>query len=295
MARRLGSGREPLASESGEWEVCRRIAREHGKSFYVASYFLPAERRRAILAVYAFCRIADDLVDRATDPDTALIAIEAWEAELDRPASPVAIAFAQVRRHFGVPEQAARELLSGVRMDLLPRSYESWEVLHGYCYAVAGTVGLMVAPLLGCRDDVALPAAVDLGVAMQLTNILRDIDEDARHGRLYLPIDELVSFGVDPESVLAGSPNGAFRDFMAFQIARARDLYASAALGLPALDRSGRLTTLAAMRFYSAILKEIEKLDYDVFRGRAHLTTGQKLLALPGVLVGFAQLPRVSA
>jgi len=295
MARQLGRTNDQLARSSSEWEMCRRIAREHGKSFYAASYCLPAERRRAILAVYAFCRIADDLVDRAIDVDTALLAIEAWEGEIDHPASPVAIAFARARRRFGVSEQAARGLLAGVRMDLLPCRYESWAALHHYCYAVAGTVGLMVAPLLGCQDERALPYAVDLGVAMQLTNILRDIDEDARQGRLYLPVDELLSFGIDPESVLAGNPNGAFRDFMAFQIARARGLYASAAMGLPALDRSGRLTTLAAMRFYSAILKEIEKLDYDVFGVRAHLTTGQKLLALPSVLVGFAQLPRVSA
>ncbi len=290
MAIQLRNRQRPALQPASDWETCRLVARTHGKSFYVASLCLPAERRRAIHAVYAFCRIADDIVDRATCLDSARRDIDAWELELDDPVSPVARAFALTRMHYDVPEAAARELLAGVQMDLAPRRYATWGELRDYCYAVAGTVGLMVAPILGCRDTRALTYAADLGIAMQLTNILRDICEDAVQGRLYLPIEELVDFDVDPESVLAGQPNGAFSDFLAFQIARAREFYASAEQGIPALDSSGKLATLAAKQFYSEILTEIEKLDYDVFRTRAHLTTGQKLRKLPGVFVDFTQL-----
>lgn len=295
VAIQLRNRQRPAVQPTSDWETCRIIARTHGKSFYVASFCLPAERRRAIHAVYAFCRMADDIVDRATCLDLARRDIDAWERELDDPVSPVARAFTVARLHYGVPENAARELLAGVRMDLIPRRYATWSELREYCYAVAGTVGLMVAPILGCRDAGALTYAAELGIAMQLTNILRDICEDAAQGRLYLPGKELADFGVDAESVLAGRPNGAFGEFMAFQIGRARELYASAEQGIPALDSSGRLATLAAKQFYSEILREIEKLDYDVFRARAHLTTSQKIRALPGVFVGFTQLSRSSA
>jgi 15-cis-phytoene synthase len=295
VAIQLKNRQRSTLQPASDWETCRLVARTHGKSFYVASLCLPSERRRAIHAVYAFCRMADDIVDRATCLDAARRDIDAWERELDDPVGPVARAFAFARMQYGVPEDAARELLAGVRMDLLPRRYATWDELRGYCHAVAGTVGLMVAPILGCRDASALVYAAELGIAMQLTNILRDICEDAAQGRLYLPVHELADFGVDPDSVLAGQPNGAFCDFMAFQIDRARLLYAVAEQGIPALDSSGRLATLAAKQFYSEILTEIEKLDYDVFRARAHLTTSQKLRALPGVFVGFTQLSLSSA
>jgi 15-cis-phytoene synthase len=295
VAIQLKNPQRSALQPASDWETCRLVARTHGKSFYVASLCLPAERRRAIHAVYAFCRMADDIVDRATCLDSARRDIDAWERELDDPVGPVARAFALARIHYGVPEAAARELLAGVRMDLVPRRYATWGELRGYCHAVAGTVGLMVAPILGCRDANALIYAAELGIAMQLTNILRDICEDAVQGRLYLPIEELADFGVDAESVLTGRPNGAFNEFMAFQIDRARELYAIAEQGFSALDSSGRLATLAAKQFYSEILTEIEKLDYDVFRTRAHLTTSQKIRALPGVLVGFTQLSLSSA
>jgi phytoene synthase len=295
VAIQLKNRQRSALQPASDWETCRLVARTHGKSFYVASLCLPADRRRAIHAVYAFCRMADDIVDRATCLHSAHRDIEAWERELDDPVGPVAREFALARNHYGVPEAAARDLLAGVRMDLIPRPYATWGELRDYCHAVAGTVGLMVAPILGCRNVGALGYAAELGIAMQLTNILRDICEDAAQSRLYLPVEELADFGIDPESVLAGRPSGAFRDFMAFQIDRARGLYASAEQGIPALDSSGRLATLAAKQFYSEILTEIEKLDYDVFRARAHLTTSQKLRALPGVFVGFTQLSLSSA
>jgi 15-cis-phytoene synthase len=278
------------AADAIDWRLCAAITRSHGRTFFLASHSLPPVRRRAIHATYAFCRIADDIADQFSDPVAAAIALDAWEGQLETPTHPVAVAFAAARAQFGAPVGPARDLLTGVRMDLGPCRFATWDELRRYCYHVAGTVGLMVAPILGCRDDDALPHAVELGIAMQLTNILRDVGEDARRGRLYLPLDELTAFGCDPEAVLRGQPSGRFRDLLAFQAARARDLYADARRGLPALSPSGRLTTLAASELYAAILTAIEENDFDVFGARAHVPNGRKLGAMPGVAAAFVRL-----
>ncbi len=241
-------------------------------------------------AAYAYCRIADDLADRSSDAEAAAQALDDWERQLDAPIDPVAVAFAAARQRYRVPETAARDLLSGVRMDLAPRRYATWDELRRYCYHVAGTVGLMAAPILGCRDESALPHAVDLGIAMQLTNILRDVGEDARRGRLYLPLDELRAFGCDPDAVLRGQPNGRFADLLAFEITRARRLYADAWQGLPALSPTGQVTTIAAGQLYATILNAIEEQDYDVFSGRACVPLTRKLGALPGIAAAFVRL-----
>lgn len=275
-----------------DWRHCRAVARMHGRTFFFASQFLPPERRRAIHAAYAFCRIADDIVDRA--PATGLVAaaqaLDEWEAELDTPRHPIAVAFASVRETYGVPVIAAHDLLSGVRMDLTPRTYATWDDLALYCYRVAGTVGLIAAPILGCRDSAALPHAVNLGIAMQLTNILRDIAEDGRMGRLYLPLIDLAAFDCDPDALRAGQPSGRFAELMAFEIVRARALYDDARVGIPALSPAGRLTTLASAHLYGKILTRIEEQNYDVFAGRAHVPTGRKLRALPTVASSFVRL-----
>lgn len=273
-----------------DWRQCSEIARAHGRTFFLASRFLPLDRRRAIHATYAFCRIADDIADRSADLVTAARALDAWEWQLDQPTDPIAVAFATVRARYGVPVAAARELLAGVRMDLAPARFATWDDLRLYCYRVAGTVGLMVAPILGCRDDRALPHAVDLGIAMQLTNVLRDIGEDARRDRLYLPQEDLAAFGCDPEAILRGRPNGQFGDLLAFEIARARALYADGQRGLPALSPAGHLTALAGSELYATILTRIEEMDYDVLDTRAHVSTPRKLRALPGVAATFARL-----
>lgn len=279
-----------------EWTHCRDIARNHGKSFYLASRALSAERRRAIHAAYAFCRIADDIVDRApaNRTDLASMALDDLERELDEPKQPVMRAFYLARQEYGLPEHAIRELLAGIRRDLSPRTYHDWTALREYCYAVAGTVGLMVAPILGCRDASALTHAAELGIAMQLTNVLRDVREDAEQGRLYLPLDELADFECCPESVLSGRPSGLFPEFMAFQIDRARGLYSEAERGIPALDFPGRLASLAASRFYAGILREIENQNYDVFAKRAHVSTRRKLRSVPGVVLAAATYPLIN-
>lgn len=281
-----------LRSVEPAWSLCRDVARENGRTFYFASRFMPSHQRRAIHAIYAYCRVADDIVDNA--PATGIASAEAelaaWQAELDDPHHPIAVTFAIVRDRYGVPVDAARDLVAGVRMDLFHQHYPTWDDLAEYCYKVAGTVGLMAAPLLGCTDESALGYAVNLGIAMQLTNILRDVAEDAELGRLYLPLDDLVAFGCDPESILTARPNGRFQELVAFEIARARDYYASARLGVPALSPSGRFTALASARLYGGILDRIEDQDYDVFAGRAHLSTRRKLRALPNVTGDFFRL-----
>jgi phytoene synthase len=276
--------------DAGDWRRCAAIARAHGRTFFLASRFLPPDRRRAIHAVYAYCRIADDIVDRSTDPVAAAHALDAWEQQLDEPTDPIVVAFATVRARYGIPGDPVREMLTGVRMDLTPARFATWEELRRYCYRVAGTVGLMVAPILGCQDEEALPHAVSLGMAMQLTNILRDIGEDACRGRLYLPLEDLAAFGCDPETIVGGKPNGRFADLLAFEIARARALYADAHRGLPALSPSGRLTALAGSELYATILTRIEEMDYQVLDTRAHVSTHRKVCALPGIATTFARL-----
>ena len=272
-------------------EACREIARSHGRSFYLASQLLSSEQRSAIHAVYAFCRIADDIVDHAdaSDPASAERELDAWKHQLVVPRNPVAIAFERARDQYGIPLEPALELIDGVRGDLRPRRYQTWSELAGYCHAVAGTIGLLTAPVLGCRDDAALRHADALGMAMQLTNIVRDVAEDAEAGRLYLPIDEIEAFGCDPESILAGTPAGDFPGLIRLQIGRARELYRIGLQGVPALDGNGRLATLAAARFYAGILTELERANCDPFRGRARVSTPRKLMHVPGLLVDFAQ------
>jgi 15-cis-phytoene synthase len=268
---------------------CREIVRTHGRSFYLASLFLLPDQRRAIHAVYAFCRVADDIVD-SMDPGRASETgnlLDAWRNQIESPTDPVMRAFARARHDYSIPVEPALELLEGVRSDLIPGRYQTWADLERYCYAVAGTVGLLSAPVMGCDDPRALVRAADLGIAMQLTNILRDVAEDAHLGRLYLPLEDLAAFGCSPESIMRGAPDGNLAGLVAFEIKRARSIYARALTGVPALDRNGQLATLAAARFYGEILAEIERADCDVFRGRARVSTTRKLRKTPGVAADF--------
>lgn len=275
-----------------DWAKCAAIASEHGRSYFLASKMLPTDRRRAVLSAYAYCRIADDIVDRADQDgrEAAAESLRAWTRELDEPRHPVAVAFAHARRSYHIPTQPILDLLAGVEMDLSISRYEDWDALHRYCYHVAGTVGLIVAPIFGCEDNRAMGYASDLGIAMQLTNILRDVREDAEMGRLYLPVDEIRAHGMDPDDILAGRPGPGFRELMAFQVARARSLYDSALMGVPALAPSGRMATLAASHLYSRILNEIEEIDYNVFAGRVYVRNGGKLASLSMATAAFVRL-----
>lgn len=287
-----GATAVPLRPTAQDWAACRATSRSHGKSFYLASRALPLQRRQAIQAAYAYCRMADDIVDRAAgeSQETVHQALESWQSQLQAPEHPVAIAFSYARATYRIPDQPIHDLLRGLRQDLTVGRYETWHDLHEYCYLVAGTVGLIVAPILGCRDSSALQHAANLGIAMQLTNILRDVSEDAAMGRVYLPADELAHFGMTPESILSGQPGPGFPSLMQFQIARARALYASAFGGVGSLCPSGRLATLAAAQLYSGILDEIERLEYNVFSQRAVTSRSTKSRHIALALRHFALL-----
>jgi len=279
----------------------RALTRHHAKSFHFASHALPPVRRRAALALYAFCRRLDDLVDEpglGWRPDDLRLRLERARSLVrglygDGPLAPVDAPFdpdelAALRdsvRRWGMPQAPFHDLIAGVEMDLTVRRYATFAELDRYCYRVAGTVGLLMAPILGCRDPQALAAAADLGRAMQLTNILRDVREDLERDRVYLPQDELAAAGLSDADLAAGRVDERFRSFMRGQVARARDYYRRGLAGVPALA-AGRcqLTVRLMAAVYGDILRVIEAQGHDVFRARAAVPTRRKLVLAAGAL-----------
>lgn len=267
-----------------EWEICREVTRRHSRSFFIASGLLPPEKRRAVRALYAFCRITDNLVDELSGD--AQVALADWHGMILDPSRhgqhPVASAWAAVRRSHAIPRLYVEQLLDGVRRDLRQTRYDTFEDLVTYAYGVASTVGLMSMHIVGFAGPGAIPYAIKLGVALQLTNILRDVGEDWQRGRVYLPQAELTAAGLSEANLAAGQVTERWRNFMRFQIARARHLYCEAWPGIRRLHPDGRLAIAAAARFYLAILDDIEAADYDVFSRRAHIGGFKKLsLLLP--------------
>jgi phytoene synthase len=264
---------------------CEAITAAHSRSFHAASALLPAPKRRAIRTLYAVCRISDDLVDCA--PARAERALALWRSRVlaPNPASGDAViaAWADVRRRFRIPPRYIEQLLGGVARDLRPAAYATFDELAGYAYGVASTVGLMSMHIIGFSGPAAVPYAVKLGVALQLTNILRDVGEDWRAGRVYLPSEELAQHQLSEADLAAGRVDDRWREFMRFQIARNRRLYAEAWPGIRLLHADGRLAVAAAGELYRLILDDIEAHDYDVFHRRAHVNGVNKLRHLPGI------------
>jgi phytoene synthase len=264
---------------------CEALTRTASHTFYFASALLPPTKRRAMRALYAFCRRTDDLVDLPIADSGA--ALTAWEQAVHRrtPATndPILLAWEDTRLRFGIPTAYADQLIQGVGRDLLQDRYQTFDELAAYCYEVASTVGLMSMHIIGFAGETAIPYAVELGVALQLTNILRDVGEDWRCGRLYLPLDELERYGIGEDSIAASHVDSAWRAFMRFQIARTREMYRAALPGIMLLTRDGRFAVAAAAELYAAILDDIEKHDYDVFTRRAHIGTLGKLRRLPTI------------
>jgi phytoene synthase len=259
------------------------MAKEHSKTFYFASLFLTPEKRRAIWAVYAFCRTADDLVDTQAPAGERLAAIDEWREHLiaaydGRPQHAVMVAFADASARFGIPIEPALDLLLGARRDVTIRRYETYEQLLEYCYLVASTVGLLTCPILGYEEG-ARAARAALGRAMQMTNILRDVGEDARMGRIYLPAEDLRRFGYSESSLFSETIDDNFAALMKFQIERVRVMYEEAAPGIALLAPSSRYTVRLALSLYRRILEEIERNGYDVFTRRAYVPIRSKLLA----------------
>ena len=267
---------------------CERIVRRHARTFTLASYFLPARKRRAAFAFYAFCREADDIVDSAESSDKKTVArqlqchrrdlVEALDA---RPRGPVFREVLWAVREFSIPGEIMFELLDGVARDLEPGMYDTWDDLERYCEGVASTVGVMCAHVFGVPGgrrqlDIAIGHARTLGVAMQLTNILRDVREDARNGRVYLPQDELDFFGVDRAALSAATMHDPLRRLLAFEARRAYDEYDRGRALVALVDPAGRPMLRAITGIYRALLDEIVGRDYDVLRDRARVPSWRK-------------------
>ncbi|MCX7961891.1 MAG: presqualene diphosphate synthase HpnD [Burkholderiales bacterium] len=262
-------------------EYCREKAAASGSSFYYAFMFLPPERRRAITALYAFCREVDDAVDEARDPGVARARLAWWRSELanlfaGRPQHPVTRALAPALAPFGIGPERLAEVIAGMEMDLVQTRYPDFAALERYCYHVAGSVGMLAAGIFGYRNPRTLDYARRLGTAFQLTNIIRDVGEDARRNRIYLPMDELAAFGVAAADILAARASDAFRRLMEFQYRRAVQFYDEALALLPAEDRRAQLPGLIMARIYRTLLEEIERDGFRVLTHRTALTPLRK-------------------
>jgi 15-cis-phytoene synthase len=266
---------------------CDKLTRSHSRTFYMASGLLPYEKQCAARALYAFCRVTDDIVDEPGPVEKRKAELESWHRRImatHPPASdPVALAWADTKARFNIPNGYAEQLIKGVRRDLHQVRYATFDDLAEYSYGVASTVGLMAMHIIGFAGEQALPYAVKMGVALQVTNILRDVSEDWHNGRIYLPQDELAEYDIDEDYIAAGQVDDRWRAFMRFQIERTHQLYEESWPGIAMLDHNGRFAIAAAAELYRAIMGDIEANDYNVFDRRAHLGTWGKIKRLPGI------------
>ena len=292
-----------MASISTELDLayaeCRDITRREAKNFYYAFVTLPPDKRRAIYAAYAFCRHCDDSVDEAGSQKAKAAALAELQSDLDhayggQPASPVFMALSDAADRYAIPHEYFSEIIKGVESDLVKTRYSNFEELRQYCYRVASVVGLVCIQIFQYRDEAARKYAVDLGLAMQLTNIMRDVRQDWEMGRIYLPQDEMDSFGYTEEHLDAGVHNDAFVELLKFQGERARSYFRNGYQLLPYLSRRSRACPAALGAIYSRVLDRIEGSGYDVLgEHRIALSGGEKariaakawissLLSLPG-------------
>jgi len=260
---------------------CEQKAAASGSSFYHSFRFLPLERRRAITALYAFCREVDDAVDDTVDAAVARIKLEWWRTEVATifdgvPQHPVAQALKPVVRAFELPREHLLAVVDGMAMDLDFDRYPDFALLERYCDRVAGVVGLMSAQIFGYSDGSTRTYARDLGIAFQLTNIIRDVGEDARRGRIYLPQDEMERYGVTSTEISQQRVTPGFKALMAFQVQRARKFYDKAFASLPRVDRRSQRPGLIMAAIYQELLEEIERDGFRVLDRRLSLTPLRK-------------------
>jgi phytoene synthase len=263
-------------------DYCQQKAARSGSSFYYSFLFLPPNQRRAITALYAFCREVDDVVDECHDPQIAATKLAWWRQELSsvyggKPQHPVSQALQSACSEFNLPEEQLQEIIDGMEMDLQQSRYLDFKALALYCYRVASVVGLLAAEIFGYQDRKTQKYAHDLGLAFQLTNIIRDVGEDARMGRIYLPIDELQRFEVTAADILNARHSDNFQRLMAFQVERAESYYAQAIDALPAGDRRTQRPGLVMAAIYRSLLDEIKRDGYQVLTQRTSLTPIRKL------------------
>ena len=268
------------------YDLCRRITKAEAKNFYYAFRTLPAVKRRAIYAAYAFCRLCDDISDDDMSREERLEGFGGVRTSLDearrgRFEEPVYTALGDAATRFGIPWNYFDEILAGVEMDLDISRYETFEDLREYCHKVASVVGLVSIEIFGHDEHPDVEAyAVDLGLAMQLTNIIRDIKEDAGRDRVYLPQDELGRFGYTEKDLTNGVVNEPFRELMRFQVERARECFDSGRKLIPLLEPDARACTAVLIEVYASILDRIEAAGYDVFSRPVSLSTGEKLMTM---------------
>jgi 15-cis-phytoene synthase len=263
-------------------EYCQQKAVASGSSFYYSFLFLPPERRRAITALYAYCREVDDVVDECTDEGVARTKLAWWRDEVGKlyagkPQHPVTQALAAAVNTYNIRQEHMLELIDGMTMDLDYNRYPDFETLKTYCHRVAGVVGLMSASIFGYNQPQTLEYAAELGLAFQLTNIIRDVGEDARRNRIYLPLDELKQFGVAEADIQAARESENFQKLMAFQINRALAEYDSAFSKLPAADRKPQIPGIIMAGIYRTLLEEIRDDGCHVLKQRISLTPLRKL------------------
>ena len=263
-------------------QYCQERAAASGSSFYYSFLFLEPRRRQAITALYAFCREVDDVVDECPDPVVSRSKLAWWRNEVaalyeGRASHPVTQALTTSLKHFFLPQEQLLEIIEGMEMDLEQVRYADFKALHLYCYRVASVVGLLAAEIFGYRERQTLKYAHDLGLAFQLTNIIRDVGEDARRGRIYLPQDELLRFGVSEDDLVGARYSDNFRRLMEFQVERARDTYRQAFAQLPAADRKAQRAGLIMAAIYRATLDEIVRDGFRVLDQRISLPPLRKL------------------
>ena len=266
----------------------RTITKQSGSNFYYAFLFLPKPKREALYAMYAFCRLSDDLVDESKAGVDPTAALTRWRKALDTCLEdsgefPIINAIGQVAHQFHIPKVYFEELLNGMEMDLTSARYATFEELYPYCYRVASIVGLICIEIFGYTNPQTKTYAEQLGIAFQLTNILRDVGVDAQRGRIYLPQDELKRFGYSEEELLAGHYNHAFTELMRFQCERARGFFRAASAALPAEDERSLLAAEIMRAIYYRLLLRIEAQQYDVFHGDITIGKPQKLLLAAGL------------
>ena len=284
------------------YKECRSLTRREARTFYYAFLTLPAAQRRAIYVVYAFCRHCDDAVDTERSKQEKLATLarlhdQLRETYLGSAVSPVFLALADVAEQYDIPQQYFQEVLSGVESDLLQDRYQDFPQLRRYCYQVASVVGLICIHIFGFKDSDAEAHAIDLGLAMQLTNIARDVREDLDFGRIYLPQAEMAQFGYSEEELKAGVVNEAFVNLMRFQAQRAKGYFRNGFQLLPYLSPRSRACPAVLGRLYSRVLDRIELADYDVLHQRIGLSTTEKVRVttqtwLSSIMPGLSPLPK---
>jgi 15-cis-phytoene synthase len=269
---------------------CQALARRTARNFYYSFLTLPRDRRRAMCALYAFMRVTDDLGDSDRPVAEKADDLAHWRRSLHSACTtgqsehPVLPALADTVRQYHLPVRFLSDVITGVEMDLQPVAIDTRARLADYCYHVAGAVGLACIHLWGFHDERAIPAAIDCGMAFQMTNILRDLAEDAARGRVYIPREDLAQFGLSAADLGSGQTEG-FRQLMEFEVARTREYYARARALFDYLDPPGQPILETMLRIYGGLLDEIERRKYDVFTRRVELSRSRKLLIVADVLV----------